>query len=60
MFQQRRTRSPCLAYCQRYCSCALEQVERDNLWSLLNTDTQTAAGLEALDSVRQLCSAMAE
>jgi uncharacterized membrane protein len=49
-----------LAYCQRYCSCALEQVERDNLWSLLNTENQTPAGLQALESVRQLCSAMAE
>lgn len=47
-------------YCQRYCSCALEQVEAGDLWSLLEADTETAAAQGALASVRQLCSAMAE
>lgn len=49
-----------LAWCQRYCSCALEQVERENLWPLLNSETPTSAGTQALDSLQRLCSAMAE
>jgi uncharacterized membrane protein len=47
-------------YCQRYCSCALDLVERDNLWDLVNSGVSTPAGQEALDSVQRLCSAMAE
>lgn len=49
-----------IAWCQFYCSCALEQVEREDLWSLLNSEVPTPAGQEALDSVQRLCSAMAE
>jgi uncharacterized membrane protein len=48
-----------IAWCQRYCSCALEQVEREDLWSLLDAEAPTAAGQEALNSVQRLCSAMA-
>lgn len=47
-------------YCQRYCSCALDLVERDNLWAAVNSGAATAAGQEALGSVQRLCSAMAE
>jgi uncharacterized membrane protein len=47
-------------YCQRYCSCALDVVEREDLWSLLNSAATTQEGQEALASVRRLCSAMAE
>ena len=47
-------------YCQRYCSCALEVVERENLWALLNSSATTPEGQAALGSVQRLCEAMAE
>jgi uncharacterized membrane protein len=47
-------------FCSRYCLCALEQVEAENLWDVIAMpETATAAQSLAIDAMTRLCEAMA-
>lgn len=46
------------ARCERYCGCALEQVETSNLWDAASATDPTAEQLASLNSVAKLCTAM--
>lgn len=46
------------SYCEAYCGCALDQVDQDNLWDLL--DRASAERDAALGPIARLCSALAE
>jgi uncharacterized membrane protein len=46
-------------FCARYCLCALEQVEAENLWdAVAQPETATAAQSLAIDAMTRLCEAM--
>ena len=47
-------------YCRAYCSCALELIERDNLWAALEAPTPNAPQQTQIAGVINLCRAMAE
>ncbi len=46
------------ARCERYCGCALEQVETSNLWDAAMATDPSAAQLAELNGVAGLCTAM--
>jgi uncharacterized membrane protein len=46
-------------FCARYCLCALDQVETENLWSAIENPGRTAAEELAIGAVTRLCEAMA-
>jgi uncharacterized membrane protein len=46
-------------YCTRYCNCALEQIETDNLWEAVRADPPTNEQSRQVNAVTQLCRAMA-
>jgi uncharacterized membrane protein len=47
-------------FCARYCLCALEEVEAENLWdAIARPETATAAQSLAIDAMTRLCEAMA-
>lgn len=45
-------------YCEAYCSCALQQVDAENLWDLI--DRPGAAQDEAVASINRICAALAD
>jgi uncharacterized membrane protein len=47
-------------YCQRYCACALEQVEAADMWAMLEKPLRSAAEITGIDAMASLCTAMAE
>lgn len=47
-------------YCTRYCACALEQVDKANLWDTVSATDPTAEQLAGLSSVAKLCTAMVQ
>lgn len=47
-------------YCDRYCTCALEEIEEADLWQALANPSSTAAQQSAVASVIRLCEAMSE
>jgi uncharacterized membrane protein len=48
------------AYCTAYCACALEQIDRGDLWEAIGADEQTPAQQSDTSQVINLCRAMAE
>jgi uncharacterized membrane protein len=46
-------------FCARYCLCALDQVEAENLWSAIANPDHTAAEELAIGAVTRLCEAVA-
>lgn len=46
-------------FCARYCLCALEQVETQNLWSVVEAETRTPEEDLVLSQLTTLCEAMA-
>lgn len=49
-----------LARCDRYCGCAVEQVDKDNLWEAVATTDPTPEQRAQFAGVANLCSAMAD
>lgn len=47
-------------YCRAYCSCALDEIERGNLWDAVNATAPTAEQSRQVDGTITLCRAMAE
>lgn len=45
--------------CTRYCNCALEQVERDNLWEAVTATSRTPEQDKEVAELSKLCTAMA-
>ena len=45
------------ARCERYCGCALEQVDTSNMWDAVSATDPTAEQLASLNSVAKLCTA---
>jgi uncharacterized membrane protein len=48
------------AYCERYCGCALEEIEKADLWDAIANPASTAAQQSAVAGVIRLCEAMSE
>lgn len=48
------------ARCERYCNCALEQVDQSDMWAAVASTDPTAEQLAALNSVAKLCTAMVD
>lgn len=46
------------ARCERYCGCALEQVDAQDLWAAVSATEPTTGQLAELNSVARLCTAM--
>ena len=49
-----------LARCERYCACAVEQVEIGNLWEAVAAANPTPEQNAQFTAVAQLCTAMAD
>ncbi|MBN9308447.1 heparan-alpha-glucosaminide N-acetyltransferase [Devosia sp.] len=47
-------------YCTRYCACALEQVDKADMWDTVSASDPTAEQLAGLNSVARLCTAMVQ
>lgn len=47
-------------FCQRYCQCSLEQIEKDNLWGAVSADPPDAVQQSQINQVVKLCSAMGD
>jgi uncharacterized membrane protein len=47
-------------HCEAYCDCALEQVERDDLWDVMDIPGASPERDAAVAAITLLCSAMAE
>jgi uncharacterized membrane protein len=45
------------AFCARYCLCALEEVEKGNLWSAVNAPSRSDAEQVLVDAVAGICTA---
>ncbi|WP_374619583.1 heparan-alpha-glucosaminide N-acetyltransferase [Devosia sp.] len=45
--------------CERYCACALEQVEQNGLWAVIDAPARTAEEQRQVDALARLCTAMA-
>ncbi len=45
--------------CERYCACALEQVELADLWAVIDAPARTAGEQQQVDALARLCTAMA-
>ncbi len=45
--------------CERYCACALEQVDRNSLWATIDAPVRTADEQQQVDALARLCTAMA-
>ena len=48
------------AYCVRYCSCALEQIETNDMWEAVRTPSPTDAQRRDLSEMIALCTAMGQ
>jgi uncharacterized membrane protein len=48
------------AYCERYCGCALEEIEKGDLWDAIAAPASNAAQQSAVASVIRICEAMSE
>lgn len=46
--------------CRTYCTCALEQVEMDDMWEAVTATEPTYAQSQSIEAVTNLCNAMAE
>lgn len=59
-------RSSCAAagnaapYCRAYCACALEQVENEDLWNVIEGPDGNLKKADAIASIGKLCTAMAD
>jgi uncharacterized membrane protein len=47
-----------LAYCQRYCGCALNGIIENDLWEAVGSATPTAEEQQAISSVTNACAAL--
>ncbi|MDC9822793.1 heparan-alpha-glucosaminide N-acetyltransferase [Devosia sp. ZB163] len=46
--------------CERYCQCAIEQVEKDGMWDIVIATDPTAEQLARMNQVANLCTAMVD